>query len=220
MVPVLFENDDILVVNKPEGLLCIPGRDGKETSLATQLTELAGHKIYVVHRLDREVSGVMLFAKHANAHRYLNGLFEKRQINKTYVLVAHGNIAEPIQSINAPLREFGSGRMGVDDQLGKPSTTRIAAISQSCGYTLVKAYPLTGRRHQIRVHMYHIGHPIAGDLKYGDKTLQQTIPRLMLHAFSLSFVSSSNEPITVTIQPPVSFTEVLEKMGFCAEIPL
>jgi len=220
MITVLFENDDMLAVNKPEGLLCIPGRDGKETSLVAQLSGLYGKKLYVVHRLDREVSGVMLFAKHADAHRYLNGLFEKRQINKTYVLVAHGTITEPVQIIEAPIREFGSGRMGVDEKSGKPSTTRIAVIAQSSGYTLMKAYPLTGRRHQIRAHLYHIGHPIAGDLKYGDKAIQQATPRLILHAFSLSFVLLSNESITVTCQPPLSFTSVLEQMGFSAEIPL
>jgi RluA family pseudouridine synthase len=212
MIPILFENDDILAINKAEGMLCIPGRDGKEQSIVEQLSEQYGTKMYVVHRLDREVSGVMLYAKNAQAHRYLNGLFETRQIHKTYLLAAHGIFAEQSGTIDAPLREFGSGRMGVDEKTGKPSSTRYRVLAANETYSLAQAFPLTGRRHQIRVHLYSIGHSIVGDMKYGDKTLQQQFPRLMLHAYSLAFDLPNKEPLSITVVPPESYTNALETL--------
>jgi len=216
MIPILFENDDILAINKPEGMLCIPGRGDKEPTIVELLSEQFGSKIFVVHRLDREVSGVMLFAKNAQSHRYLNGLFEKKQIHKTYLLAAHGTFSEQSGTIDAPLREFGSGRMGVDDKKGKPSATRYSVISANTSYSLVKAFPLTGRRHQIRVHLYSIGHSIVGDKKYGDKTVQEKYPHLMLHAYSIAFDLPSQEPLCVTVQPPETFMSGLTALGFDA----
>ena len=111
--------------------------------------------------------------------------------------------------INAPLREFGSGRMGVDPKRGKPSSTEWKLAERLDGATLVRVSPATGRRHQIRVHLYHIGHPILGDLRYGDRARQERFPRLMLHALSLEFALPSGERVTVEAPPSPSFEAVV-----------
>ncbi len=161
-------------------------------------------KLYVVHRLDKDVSGVILFAKNAAAHKYLNDQFSHQNIRKTYVALTHGVIKETNGTIDKPLRQFGSGRMGVDLYRGKPCITQFCVADRFEGYTLVRAHPLTGRRHQIRVHFYSIGHPIVGDLRYGDKLVQRTFPRLMLHAQEIAFRLPSGEK--VAIEAPISET--------------
>jgi tRNA pseudouridine32 synthase / 23S rRNA pseudouridine746 synthase len=136
----------------------------------------------VVHRLDKEASGIILFAKNASMHQYLNIRFGERAVKKSYLALVFGELQEPSGNIKKRLREFGSGRMGVDDARGKESFTAFQVLKQLSGYTLLRLLPTTGRRHQLRVHLYSIGHPIVGDTRYGDKALQQGFPRLMLHA--------------------------------------
>ena len=204
MIPILFEDDDIIAANKPENLASIPTRVKGEDTILAQLTAHYGHKIFVVHRLDKEVSGVMLFAKNAAAHKRLNDQFFNREIKKTYWLAAHGMITNDTGTINQPIREFGSGRMGIDVLHGKESTTSFEVLEPGEKFSLVKATPLTGRRHQIRVHFYSIGHPIVGDVRYGDKALQKTFPRLMLHAASITFTLASGELKTVESPLPES----------------
>jgi RluA family pseudouridine synthase len=169
-------------------------------------------KLFPVHRLDRGASGVIVFAKNAAAHRELNGQFDRREVRKTYVALVDGVPATNRGQINAPIREFGSGRMGVDPKRGKPSSTEWKVAERLEGATLLRVSPLTGRRHQIRVHLYHIGHPILGDLRYGDRALQERFPRLMLHARSLEFSLPAGERVTVEAPPPPSFETVLARL--------
>lgn len=210
---VLFENDDILAVNKPEGISSIPGHTKGETTLVSLVTEASGLKPYVVHRLDKEVSGVMLFAKNARTHKYLNEQFGNRTIKKTYLALVHGTIKDEKGIIDAAIRQCGSGRMAVDAKNGKPSQTEYETVRRYGKYTLVKVFPLTGRRHQIRVHLYSIGHPVAGDTRYGDRAVQKQFGRLMLHSRRISFYLPSGEKISVEAQPPQSFNQGVE--GIC-----
>ncbi|HEX7511695.1 MAG TPA: RluA family pseudouridine synthase [Chitinivibrionales bacterium] len=216
MLDILFENDDILAVNKPEGLACIPTRVAGEPTLLKELSERFPEKIFVVHRIDKEVSGVMLFAKNAKAHKCLNDQFFSRTVLKTYILAACGVIANDKGVICKPLRQFGSGRMGVDEKNGKESITEFSVIARGPEHTLVKAFPRTGRRHQIRVHFYSLGHPIAGELRYGDKATQISVPRLMLHAASITFKLPSGELKTVQAVLPESFKTYLGSIGISA----
>jgi tRNA pseudouridine32 synthase / 23S rRNA pseudouridine746 synthase len=203
-VPVLFENDDLIAVDKPERLSSIPERNPAKVSLLKLLADARKQKLYVVHRLDKQVSGVILFAKNAETHRYLNQLFEQRRIQKTYLALVHGVIGQGSAVIAAPLRRFGSGRMGVDQQKGKPCVTEFKVERRFPDYTLVKAYPLTGRKHQIRAHFFNIGHAIVGDTLYGDRSLQKRYPRLMLHALTLRFRSPAQDDIMIeSAIPPV-----------------
>jgi RluA family pseudouridine synthase len=209
-IRVLFENADYLAVDKPEGVVSVA--EAGKGGLPELLKDVFSGKLYPVHRLDREASGVIVYAKNADAHRHLNGQFDRREVRKTYLALAVGAINANHGQINAPLREFGSGRMGVDPKRGKPSSTEWKLTERLEGATLVRVHPTTGRRHQIRVHLYHIGHPIAGDLKYGDCEKQALFPRLMLHAAAIEFALPSGERMTVEAAAPKSFEEVLSSL--------
>lgn len=212
MIPVLFEDDDYLVVDKPEGLASIPERDPERPSLLGLLESERGAKLFVVHRLDKEVSGVIAFAKHADAHRHLNDLFSTREVHKTYVALVHGPVDRQRGVIDAPIRTFGSGRMGVDAARGKPSRTEYEVEERAGSYTRLRLRPVTGRRHQLRVHLYHIDHPIVGDPLYGDRALQQSYPRLMLHAHVLAFRDRAGRRRQVEAAPPESFRTAYEQI--------
>lgn len=209
VIQILFENEDVLAVHKPEGLASIPeGKPGRDCLLSL-LAALFPDKLYVVHRLDKDVSGVILFAKNAVAHKCLNEQFNQRRVNKTYIALTHGGIDMDGGRIDKPLRRFGSGRMGVDLERGKPCVTEFRVEERLGAYTLVRVHPITGRRHQIRVHLYSIGHPIVGDRLYGEKGLQSRFPRLMLHAQRVAFRLPTGEEVSVEADPPPSFRKVV-----------
>ena len=206
---VLFENEAVLAVDKPEGVVSVfeAGRGGLP-ELLRERGVYAG-RLYPVHRLDREASGVIVFAKDPETHRFLNGEFERRAVRKTYLALVHGLIKANRGIISRPIREFGSGRMGVDEKQGKPSSTEYKVERRLKGLTLVRAYPQTGRRHQIRVHLYSLGHPIVGDLKYGERARQEKYPRLMLHALEVELTVPSGQRLRIESPMPESFAAVL-----------
>jgi tRNA pseudouridine32 synthase/23S rRNA pseudouridine746 synthase len=208
---VLFENRDYLAIHKPENLASIPERLKGPESLLRLLEQARGEKLFVVHRLDKEVSGVIVFARNADAHRYLNERFSGREVRKVYLALLHGVIQAPGGSISKPIRQFGSGRMGVDHR-GKPSRTDFEVQERIEGFTFVRAFPQTGRRHQLRVHFYSIGHPVVGDRRYGEQSLQVKFPRLMLHAQQIAFALPSGEALKVEAHPPPSFQDCLERL--------
>ncbi|NJN47233.1 MAG: RluA family pseudouridine synthase [Candidatus Competibacteraceae bacterium] len=208
----LFETTDLLAVDKPAGLASIPERNTAKDSLLSVLSASIGQKLYVVHRLDKDVSGVILFAKNADMHRHLNEQFANRAVKKTYLALAHGRLEQNNGVIDKPLRAFGSGRIAVDPVRGKPSVTEYAVVERIGAYTLVKAMPLTGRRHQIRAHLFHLGHPLVGDPRYGDNRLQKHFSRLMLHARRIEFTLPDDAVISVAAPLPESFTALLEML--------
>jgi tRNA pseudouridine32 synthase/23S rRNA pseudouridine746 synthase len=212
-LPVLYEDAYLLAIHKPEGLAAIPERNPAHPS-ARQLLETArGERLFVVHRLDKEASGILLFARTPETHRYLNELFAARRVHKIYRALVHGRVASMQGQIQAPIRAFGSGRMGVDFQRGKLSETRYRVLEYvGEAYTLLELSPLTGRRHQIRVHCYHLGHPIVGDIRYGERAQQQPFPRLMLHALRLRFRHPEGHELELTAPEPESFQHVLDAL--------
>lgn len=209
MIPILLEDDDIIAVSKPEGLSAIPEHDPRRESLLASLSAQLQRELFVVHRIDKEVSGVIIFAKNAAAHRWLNEQFSKRAVRKTYLALTHGAIEQHAGTIAKPLRQFGSGRVGVDTAQGKLSSTSFEVLKRFTSHTLVHATPRTGRRHQIRVHLYSIGHPVVGDLRYGNKAVQRVFPRLMLHALSLELRLPSGTGLAVEAPVPESFSAVM-----------
>jgi RluA family pseudouridine synthase len=211
-IPILYEDDDILAVSKPETLAAIPERHGQGGSLFEVLCAQRGERLYIVHRIDKETSGLIVFARHAEAHRRLNRQFETRAVDKTYLSLAHGVIAEDAGSIDAPLRQFGSGRVAVDPERGKPSATEFRVVERFRSHTLVEARPRTGRRHQIRVHLYHLGHPIAGDPLYGDEATRQGFSRMMLHAWRLALTLPSGRTLNLEAAIPNSFQRILDAL--------
>ncbi len=184
---ILFEDRHLIVLNKACGEVVVAGRNLKDKPLNRVLSEKFGQTIYPLHRLDKETSGVCLFAKDAETQRRLSHLFETRQIQKTYLALVEGKV-EGQGTINAPLKLFGSGRTGVS-KAGKPSLTDYHALKNGAFASLLEVSPKTGRRHQIRAHLYSIGHPVLGDSLYGHP--QIPAPRLMLHAFKISIPKES-----------------------------
>ncbi len=207
---ILYDDKEIVAVNKPEGIASIAENDTRRDSIHSLLEKKLSQKIFIVHRLDKEVSGVILFAKNAAAHKTLNRQFAGRTVKKSYLALVYGNIDKNEGSITKAIREFGSGRMGVDEKNGKPSSTNFKVVKRFNEYTLLELNPSTGRRHQLRVHLYGIGHSIVGDSRYGDKETQKNFPRIMLHAQSIKFDLRERKGIELRCDAPKSFLDVLE----------
>jgi RluA family pseudouridine synthase len=168
-VRVLLEGAGLLAVDKPAGMLVIPGRgEGGGPSLREVLEERLGRKVYVVHRLDRDTSGVVLFALEPERHRALSMAFESGRVRKRYLALVEGRMEAP-RLVEAALVPARKGRMRVAraGEEGKPSRTRVRPVEVFAGASLVEAEPLTGRTHQIRVHLLSVGHPLLVDHQYG-----------------------------------------------------
>ena len=210
---IVYEDSSLIVINKPAGMVVHPAPGNPDRTLVNALLhhcdELAGGgdalRPGIVHRIDKETSGLIVFARHAEAHRRLNRLFETRAIDKTYLALVQGVIAGDDGVIDRPLRQFGSGRVAVDLERGKPSATEFRVAERFRSQTLVEARPRTGRRHQIRVHLYSLGHPIAGDPVYGDEATRQGFARMMLHAWRLGLTLLSSRQLTLEAPIPESF---------------
>ncbi|MBN1426002.1 RluA family pseudouridine synthase [Candidatus Fermentibacteria bacterium] len=209
---ILFESDEIIAVDKPEGLASVPERNIEIPSLLSLLTERQGQRLYAVHRLDKAASGVILFAKTAEAHRFLNDQFSSRLVEKQYVALVHGILTATHGMVRRPIKEFGSGRMGIDHRGGKASCTTYDVAESLPAQTVLTVTPTTGRRHQVRVHLYSIGHPVVGDLRYGPLELQRRFPRLMLHARKLRFRLPSGNELTIEAPESESFTATLTRL--------
>ena len=167
---VLFEDDDLIVLNKPSNLLVLPDRYNQSLiNLYAILREEFG-EIFVVHRIDRETSGTIVFAKNASAHSLLNAQFEERRITKKYTAIAIGSPGQAEGRIDAPIMESRThaGVMKVNHKHGKASVTNYRIVEMFDGYALVEAEPESGRTHQIRVHLASIGLPVMCDRVYGD----------------------------------------------------
>ena len=165
---IIFENEDFVAVNKAAGMLSIPDREGKEPSLKGWLKEKYG-SIFTVHRLDRDTSGLIVFAKNEVSHKFLSMAFEERSVEKIYAGIVQGTLAQQQGSIDAPLME-SPARKGfmIVNKKGKASLTDYE-VQESLGlYSLVQFRLHTGRTHQIRVHMQSLGHPLVCDELYGD----------------------------------------------------
>ncbi|MFM2358079.1 MAG: hypothetical protein RLY16_71 [Bacteroidota bacterium] len=165
---IVFENDQFIAINKPSGMLTIPDREQSEPSLKDLLIQKFG-SIFTVHRLDKDTSGLVVFAKNEGAHKFLSALFEGRQIEKYYLGLVQGSPTPAVGSIDAPIQEHAyiKGKMMIHRN-GKASLTDYEVLEDVSRIALVKFNIHTGRTHQIRVHAANIGHPILCDSLYGD----------------------------------------------------
>jgi tRNA pseudouridine32 synthase / 23S rRNA pseudouridine746 synthase len=184
---LIFQDDSILVVDKPAGLLAVPGRGkDKQDCLSSRLQKEFPDAL-VVHRLDMATSGLMLFARGIEMQRRLSEMFREREVEKRYMAIVAGKLDPAEGEVNLPMIADWPNRplQKIDTELGKPSLTRYRLLGfDSAKSSRVELEPVTGRSHQLRVHMKSIGHPILGDALYGDAT---SAPRLLLHACFLSF---------------------------------
>ena len=220
---IIHEDNQIIVVNKPAGLSVLPDGWEKDSDyLVKKLEEQfgdhstgEGQRIFIVHRLDKITSGVMVFARDAETHRALNIQFETHEAQKTYHAILEGNPKWEEKTVKYPLRaNVGhKHRTVVDDKNGKPSETRLRVIKRYPEAALVEAKPMTGRTHQIRVHAYALGHPLVEDVLYGAHD-QYGIPHPMLHAQTLSFIHPvTNERVKFSAPHPTDFEEALKIIG-------
>jgi tRNA pseudouridine32 synthase/23S rRNA pseudouridine746 synthase len=209
---ILFADSNILVVNKPAGLTTVPGGWEKDSTSLVQLLEADFGRLWVVHRLDKVTSGLVLFTRNAEAHRTLSLLFEHHEVHKSYHAIVVGNPAWEEHTARHPLRiNVGhTHRTIVDRGHGKPSETFFHILEQFNGYALLAAIPATGRTHQVRVHAYALGFPLLGDTLYG-APLTILIPRPALHACSLEF-TFENKPFTFTAPYPQDFEQAQLKL--------
>jgi len=183
-IEIIHEDEALLIVNKPSGLLSVPGRlEEHKDSLETRLRDIYPETL-LVHRLDVPTSGVMVFARTKAAQRHIGMQFEKRQTRKTYVARVWGHVAEDSGHIDLPLIVDwpNKPRQKVCHETGKPSQTDWVVLEREAEATRVRLHPTTGRTHQLRVHMMAIGHSILGDRFYADDAALMAADRLQLHA--------------------------------------
>ncbi len=184
-------DDDLIVLDKPSGLLSVPGRGpGMDDNLASRV-QARFPEALTVHRLDMDTSGLIVMARHPAAHRAMGKLFELREVEKAYIAVVAGRVTEARQTVALPLIADWPNRprQKVDFEVGKPALTRISVLSYDPEHdtTRVRLEPETGRSHQLRVHLQSIGHPILGDDLYAPPEILAQAPRLLLHAAELAF---------------------------------
>lgn len=209
---ILYADEALLVINKPAGLLSLPVVDGYADVRA--VLEPTWGRLWIVHRLDRETSGVMVLARNAAAHRALNTQFQERQIRKAYHALIWGNPPWEDIHLDMPVRiNVGRRKRTVASTQGRPAVTRVRVLHRLDGYTLVEAQPLSGRRHQIRVHLYAAGYPLVGDSLYGDGNppgVRAPLERLGLHAYSLGLRHPlTGEFVTFVAPYPPDFSAAL-----------
>ncbi len=229
---IIFENDDLIALNKPSGLLSIPDRHDDTLKAASTLLKQRYGQVFTVHRLDRDTSGIIVFAKHEAAHKYLSRLFESRNVEKYYLGLVSGEPVHPTGSVNAPIMEHPvqKGKM-VTNAKGRPSLTDYEVLEAFGLYSLLKLRIHTGRTHQIRVHMKHLGHPVVVDELYGrkDPVLLSSIKkkfklgkfteeekpllnRLGLHAFQLKFRDEKGTELLLEAPLPKDMQALLQQL--------
>ena len=211
---ILHTDNNIIVLNKPAGLSVLPDGWDKDAPYLVKMLEEEYGKIFVVHRLDKTTSGVMVAARNAEAHRSLNIQFEKHEIEKIYHAITVGVPHWDEKVTKFPLRvNVGhKHRTMVDDRNGVRSETRLRILKRGPFNVLLEAQPMTGRTHQIRVHAYALGFPLLGDVLYSaPKT--DLIARPALHAFSLTFTHpATNERTIFTAPYPPDFENALARL--------
>jgi len=216
---IIHHDQQILVIDKPTGLPVLPDGWEKDAPYVVKLLEEEFGRVFIVHRLDKITSGVMVFAREAESHRALSIQFEAHAVEKVYHALVEGNPHWDEKTARHPLRiNVGhKHRTAVDDRNGKPSETRFRVLKRypareewDGSAALIEAVPMTGRTHQVRVHAYALGHPLVGDVLYGAQK-SDVIARPALHALSLTFTHPlSNEKLTFKAEYPQDFATALK----------
>jgi tRNA pseudouridine32 synthase / 23S rRNA pseudouridine746 synthase len=187
-IDVLFSDNALVIINKPSGLLSVPGRGPDKADCAIKRAQDVFPTARTVHRLDCATSGLMVFALNADTHRELSRQFHDREVSKRYEALVYGQVAQDQGEVDLPLMTDWPNRpRQIVHEQGKSSQTQFECIERLNDYTRVALRPITGRSHQLRVHMQAIGHPIVGDELYATEHEIADQARLALHACYLAF---------------------------------
>lgn len=236
---VIYQDEDIIAVNKSAGLLVAADRWDTEAERLDVLVqhslrydEASGKKLYAVHRIDKDTSGVLIYALNADTHRALNTVFQNREIKKTYRLLIHGRPQEAHFTVDLPLRADGDAlhRTVVDKRRGKEAVTHFTVLETFRQFSLIEAQPITGRTHQIRAHLAAVGSPIVCDALYGSSkpvllsalkkrwrgdvyAEQPLIDRLALHAYQLEGIHPrTGKPFVFTAEYAKDFKSTVHQL--------
>ena len=223
---IIYEDEDILLVNKPSGLPSLDDRSGSGVNLYWMARDY-DERLHLCHRLDRDTSGALIVSKSIEAYKYMSTQFEKREVKKTYHAVVKGVIEYDHLEVNLPIKVVNSSRVRIDSKLGKPAQTIFNTLKNYKHFTLLECNPISGRTHQIRIHLASQNTPIVADTQYGgeqpmlsaikkkfqmkqDEEEQPMIKRFPLHAFRLQFLSPSGESLDINAPYPKDFDVLLK----------
>lgn len=235
---IIYQDADLFAINKPSGWLSIPDRHDAEIPSVKSWFEARGEKVFIVHRIDKDTSGLLIIARNEEAHKHFNTLFEKRSLTKFYYGLVVGSLADEDGVYDQPIEPHPviQGRMRVGRK-GKSAITHYHVENRFRGYTWVRFQIETGRTHQIRVHLQNAGHPLVCDPIYGtmDPVLLSTfkkkfklskevleerplISRLALHAFSLDLINRQDESFSITAPLSKDLEAALKQLGKWARV--
>jgi 23S rRNA pseudouridine1911/1915/1917 synthase len=222
---VAYEDEDVVVVNKPRGMVVHPAPGHPDGTLVNALLYHCGESLSgvggelrpgIVHRLDRDTSGLIIAAKNDEAHLALSAQLSDRSLSRVYEAVVHGGFRSDSGVVDAPIgrHPVDRKRMAVTDRNSRSAVTHWEVIARYRDFTHVRCILETGRTHQIRVHMAHIGHPLLGDMVYGAGKPEKGLEGQCLHARELKFRHPrTGEEIRLTTELPAYFTQVLARLG-------
>jgi 23S rRNA pseudouridine955/2504/2580 synthase/23S rRNA pseudouridine1911/1915/1917 synthase len=229
---IIFEDDNFLALNKPSGMLTLPDRHDSKLPSLKQWLEARYDKIFIVHRIDKDTSGLIIFAKNAIAHQFLSKQFESRSVEKTYLGLVHGTPSAKEGTYDAPIGEHPviKGKMAVVRK-GKPSITHYSVLESIGKFSWLQFRIETGRTHQIRVHLANAGHPLVADALYGnaqpiflsaikhrfklsesEEEERPLLARLALHASTLSFTAPDGKAMSLEAPLPKDLEATLKQL--------
>ncbi|MDR0293009.1 MAG: RluA family pseudouridine synthase [Oscillospiraceae bacterium] len=223
-LPIVYEDGDLLVIDKPRGLVVHPAPGHGGGTLVNALLAYCGDSLSgvggvrrpgIVHRLDKDTSGLMVVAKNDVTHTALSAALKKREVSRVYEALARGNIRKDVFTISAPVGRHPSERKKqAVVPGGRDAVTHVKVLARYEGYTHIECRLETGRTHQIRVHLAYIGHPLAGDARYGGRAGELGLDAQCLHARELSFAHPrTGERLCFVSEPPEYFRAALEKIA-------
>ncbi len=222
---IVYEDEELIVINKPRGMVVHPAPGHTRGTLVNALLYHCGENLSaiggderpgIVHRIDKDTSGLIIAAKNDDAHAKLSAQLADRSLSRVYEAVVHGNFREDSGSINKPIGRSPADRkkMAVTEKNSRTAVTYYEVISRYKGFCHVRCILETGRTHQIRVHMAYIGHPVLGDLVYGSKRDEKGLSGQCLHSKSLRFIHPKTQlPMEFTSELPEYFTDVIKRLG-------
>ena len=212
---IIYEDSDMVVVDKPAGLLVHPAHDDSGPSVVDYARQISSDpdpdRPGIVHRLDRDTSGLLILAKTAEAKRVLQQAFKERQVHKTYTMLVHGHPEPPRALLRLPVgRTSDPTKRGVAPD-GRPAETSYAVVKTYPGFSLIQAEPTTGRTHQLRVQFKHLGHPVVGDQLYGHEP-NLGLARQFLHASRLQLKAPGGSAVDLGSPLPPELEQVLRQL--------